>query len=82
MEDYISILLRHLSEQRSLSTMSGEYVRRLKQEEEAFNALSATLTEAQDKLFLAYESARNATASVSEDEFARAAFLLAREIYR
>jgi len=82
MEDYISVLLEHLSENRRLSAMSGEYLRCLTQEEAAFEALRQALTEEQRKLFRAYEDARNATASVSEDDFARTAFLLAKEIYR
>ena len=82
MEDFITVLLDDLSEHRMLSDASGEYVRRLQQEEAAYCALSATFTQEQKKLFLAYDDARNAAASLSESEFARNAFLLAREIYR
>ena len=81
MEDFITILLDYLSEHRMLSDASGEYIHRLQQEETAYCALSATLTQKQKKLFLAYDDARNAAASLSESEFARAAFLLAREIF-
>lgn len=80
MEDYIDALLMYLSEERS-TFVSGEYFTRLQQEETAYCALSATLTQKQKKLFLAYDDARNAAASLSESEFARAAFLLAREIF-
>ncbi len=82
MEDFITALLDDLSERRTLSDASGEYVRRLQQEESACRALSATFTQEQEKLFFAYDNARNAAASLSEWEFARNAFLLAREIYR
>ena len=82
MEDFITVLLDDLSEHRTLSNASGEYIRRLQDEETAYRALSATLTQEQKKLFLAYDDARNAAASLSESEFARTAFLLAREIYR
>ena len=54
----------------------------LKQEAQAADALCDTLSPEQRKLFLAYEAARNACASASEDAYARQAFLLAREIYR
>ena len=53
-----------------------------KQEAQAADALCDTLSPEQRKLFLAYEAARNACASASEDAYARQAFLLAREIYR
>ena len=76
MEDYISVLLEHLSERRRPSAMSGEYLLCLTQEEAASEALRQALTKEQYHLFLAYEAARNATASVSEDDFARQAFLL------
>ena len=48
----------------------------------ALKALSATLSEQQTKLLLTYEAEKNAAASISEDIFARQAFLLAREIFR
>ena len=80
MEDYIDALLRYLDEQRS-SVMSGEYVSRLAREEAAAKALCRTLTEEQHRLFLSYDNARSATASAAEDEYARAAFLLAKEIF-
>ena len=81
MEDYIDVLLEYLSGQR-LSFLGHEYVLCQEQETLASQALFRTFTEEQQKLFLAYEDARNACASVSEDAFARQAFLLAREIYR
>ena len=45
-------------------------------------ALRNTLSPEQRRLFLRYEEAHNALASVSEEIFARQAFLLAREIFR
>ena len=81
MEDDIDVLLTQLSEQR-LSIVNSEYSTRLRQEEAAWEALSRTLTEQQRKLFLAYEEAQSACACLSEDAYARQAFLLAREIYR
>ena len=81
MEDYITVLLDYLNEQRTLSSDGAHALRRF-QESAALEALSQTFSPEQKKLFLSYEAARNATASISEDEFARAAFLLAREIYR
>ena len=48
----------------------------------ALDALCQTFSPEQNTLFLTYEAARNAVASLSEDDFARAAFLLAREVYR
>ena len=80
MEDYIDVLLEHLSEQR-LTTQRSEYFFRLAREEDAYEALARTLTEEQRKLFAAYDEARNATASAAEDAYARAAFLLAKEIF-
>ena len=81
MQDYIDALLVYLSEQRFSGTGS-EYFTRLACEEAAGEALCRTLTPEQHKLFLAYEAARNATASAAEDAYARQAFLLAKEIFR
>ena len=81
MDDYIDVLLESLADQR-LSFLGHEYSTRLKQEAQAADALCDTLSPEQRKLFLAYEAARNACASASEDAYARQAFLLAREIYR
>ena len=81
MEDYIDALLLYLSEQR-LNNMGGEYYARLAREEAACEALCRTLTPEQHKLFLAYEEARNATAGVAEDAYARQSFLLAKEVFR
>lgn len=80
MEDYIDALLQLVGEQR-MSTVSCRYQTALVQEEAACDALCHTLTEEQKQLFLAYESARDTTATISEDEYARAAFLLAKEIF-
>ena len=81
MDDYIDVLLESLADQR-LSFLVHEYFTRLKQEAQTADALCDTLSPEQRKLFLAYEAARNACASASEDAYARQAFLLAREIYR
>ena len=81
MQDYIDVLLCHLADQRQ-STLPGTYFPLQAREQQALNALLDSLTAGQRKLFLAYEEARNAAASVSEDAFARQAFLLAREVYR
>jgi len=80
MEDYIDILLTHLSEQRPFSTQSEEAAQT--EARRATQALWETFSPRQRKLFLAYESAQNAVNTLSEDAYARAAFLLAREIYR
>lgn len=79
--DYISILLEALSEFR-FSFMDSAYHLQLERERRAYEALHASLTEAQYPLLLAYEEARNATASIGEDLYARQVFLLAREIFR
>jgi len=81
MEDYIDALLMYLSEERS-ALVSSEYLIRLRQEEAAYEALSRTLTEEQKPLLRAYDDARSAAASTAEDTYARAAFQLAREIFR
>ena len=81
MDDYIDVLLESLADQR-LSFLGHEYFTRLKQEAQTADALCDTRSPEQRKLFLAYEAARNACASASEDAYARQAFLLAREIYR
>ena len=81
MQDYIDILLSHLSSTRQ-TALSGEYFSLQAREQQALNALLDSLTAGQRKLFLAYEEARNAAEGASEDAFARQAFLLAREVYR
>lgn len=81
MEDYIDILLEHLSEFQ-LQELGYEYFAQKSQEEATLAALEATFSDTQRTLFLHYEAARNATASISESSFVRQAFLLAREIYR
>ncbi len=79
--DYINILLEALSELRP-SFMDSAYFLQLERERHAFDALHASLTEAQRPLLLAYEDARNASASIGEELYARQVFLLAREIFR
>ena len=77
MEDYITVLLDHLSEH-----TRPVYGSETLQENAAFAALDATFSPEQRKLFLKYDAARNESAAVREDAFARAAFLLARDIFR
>jgi len=79
--DYIGILLEALSQLRS-SFMDSAYYLQQERENRAYEALHASLTEAQRPLLLAYEDARNASASASEELYARQVFLLAREIFR
>ena len=81
MQDYIDVLLCHLADARQ-NALPGDSFPLQVREQQALNALLDSLTAGQRKLFLAYEEARNAAASVSEDAFARQAFLLAREVYR
>ena len=81
MQDYIDILLSHLSGARQ-SSLPGEAFPLQVREQQTLNALLDSLTAGQRKLFLAYEEARNAAEGASEDAFARQAFLLAREVYR
>ena len=81
MQDYIDVLLCHLADTRQ-SSLPGEAFPLQAREYQTMDALTASFTADQRKLFLAYEEARNAAASVSEDAFARQAFLLAREVYR
>ena len=80
-KDYIDVLLEHLNDRR-LSCAGKEYFLAQQREHMALKALSATLSEQQTKLLLTYEAEKNAAASISEDIFARQAFLLAREIFR
>lgn len=80
MEDYISILLDHLREQ--CSTLGGwPYAIQQQRTLQAQTALASTLSAAQ-QLLLAYEEESALCAGIREDAYARAAFLLAREILR
>ena len=81
MQDYIDVLLCHLSSARQ-SSLPGEAFPLQVREQQTLNALLDSLTAGQRKLFLAYEEARNAAEGASEDAFARQALLLAREVYR
>ena len=81
MQDYIDVLLCHLSSARQ-SSLPGEAFPLQVREQQTLNALLDSLTAGQRKLFLAYEEARNAAEGASEDAFARQAFLLAREVFR
>ena len=81
MQDYIDILLSHLSSARQNALPAESFPLQVR-EQQALNALLDSLTAGQRKLFLAYEEARNAAEGASEDAFARQAFLLAREVYR
>ena len=81
MDDYITVLLESLDDLRPVSA-DGKCERLLTAEEAAATALRETLSPEQRTLFLRYEEAHNALASVSEEILARQAFLLAREIFR
>ena len=81
MQDYIDVLLCHLADTRQ-NALPGESFPLQVREQQTLNALLDSLTAGQRKLFLAYEEARNAAEGASEDDFARQAFLLAREVYR
>lgn len=80
MEDYIDVLLNYIADER-LTTRTNESAARLAREESASEALTRTLTEEQKPLFHAYDTARSACASDFESAYARAAFLLAKEIF-
>ena len=80
MEDYISILLGHLREQ--CNTLGGwPYAIQQQRTLQAQTALASTLSAAQ-QLLLAYEEESALCAGIREDAYARAAFLLARELFR
>ena len=79
--DYIKILLEALEEQISPS-LGESYYQALSQENAASQTLRETLSEAQHKLFLAYEEHGNARSSIYQEILSHQAFLLAREIYR
>ena len=81
MQDYIDVLLCHLADTRQ-NALPGEYFPLQAREYQTLDALTASFTADQRKLFLAYEEARNAAEGASEDAFARQAFLLAREVFR
>ena len=81
MDDYISVLLEHLSD--SLPAAAGsEYYTCLARERDAYEALFRTLTPDQQDLLLRYDERRNATACAMDELYARQAFLLARSIFR
>lgn len=79
MDDYIAVLLEHIRTQTSHFGREASQARKALQ---ALQALEATFSPEQRQLFLTYEETHNAASAVSEDAYARAAFLLAREIYR
>ena len=79
--DYIDVLLQHLADTR-LSYLHSDYYIQKEREQLASEALCCTFTEEQHKLFLAYEEEFSARFSISEDAYARQAFLLAREIFK
>lgn len=81
MEDYIDILLSALEEE-MYSHLGEGYFLASQREDQAADALRATLSADQNDLFDAYESARNDTAGAYQDAYARRAFLLARAVYR
>ena len=80
MDDYIAVLLNYLTEHSP--SADWEYLARQARQSQAAEELRNTLSPEQRRLFLRYEEAHNALASVSEEIFARQAFLLAREIFR
>ena len=70
-------------EDRTLKTkILGLHFDNLTREEAAAEALLRTLNEDQKALFLTYENARSESAVIAGDDYARQAFLLAREIFR
>ena len=80
MEDYIDVLLNYIADER-LTTRTNESTAHLAREESACEALTRTFTAEQHDLFHTYDIARSACASDSESAYARAAFLLAKEIF-
>ena len=81
MSDYIDILLSALEEE-MYSHLGKDYFLASQREDQAADALWATLSADQNDLFDAYESARNDTAGAYQDAYARRAFLLAKAVYR
>ena len=81
MEDYIEVLLSYITDDR-LTPMSCEQLVHMEREDAALAALTSTFTEEQHQLFHAYDRARGICDSDSGNACARAAFLLAKEIYR
>ena len=59
MQDYIDVLLCHLADARQ-NALPGEYFPLQAREYQTLDALTASFTADQRKLFLAYEEARNA----------------------
>jgi hypothetical protein len=83
MDDYISVLLLWLSENRyAWKASSIEYAHCERTAEQATRALLDTFTPEQTRLFLDYEETHTALFSADMDAFARQSFLLAREIFR
>ena len=76
MDDYISVLLAQLRNEHTASASSALQVHK------ALQALEATFSPEQHQLFMAYEDAANHAGFLSENAYARSAFLLAREIFR
>ena len=81
MSDYIDILLSALEEE-MYSHLGEDYFLASQREDQAADALRATLSADQNDLFDAYEDARSESQSAYQDAFARQAFLLARTIFR
>lgn len=81
MSDYIDTLLEHLSNQ-TCELGGWKYAIQQQRQLLAQEALVSTLTDEQQALLLAYEEECSACSAIRGDAYARAAFLLAREIYR
>ena len=81
MEDYIDILLSAL-EGELYSYLGGDYFLASQREDQAADALRATLSAGQNDLFDAYEAARSDTECAYQDAYARQVFLLAKAVYR
>ena len=81
MSDYIDILLSALEEE-MYSHLGKDCFLASQREDQAADALRATLSAGQNDLFDAYEAARSDTECAYQDAYARRAFLLARAVYR
>ena len=81
MSDYIDILLSALEEE-MYSHLGKDYFLASQREDQAADALRATLSAQQQALFRAYDDARSKNQSAYQDTYARRAFLLARAVYR
>lgn len=81
MDDYITILLNDL-EDHAKDFLPGGYYAAMSREAAAAEALEATFTPEQQRLFDEFAERRNDSACRYQDALARQAFLLGREIFR